>query len=156
MKDPRLILKNYGLNATRARLLILDALLRSGPVFGYNELMAACKEKIDRVTVWRTLHLFFERNLLLKAPCATGGVRYIFRGIEGKEISAKQVSRQNSHLQLICQDCGKIISVKNFELPITSLPGKFEPLYIDTIVNGTCSSCAKKGKTGLHPINSLG
>lgn len=146
MKDPKLILKNHGLHATRARLMILDALLRSGPFLDHAELMAACKEKLDRVTIWRTLHLFHERNLLLKVRSSTCGVRYIFRGVEGKKISANQVSRQNSHLQLFCQDCGKIISVNNFELPITGLPGKFEPLYIDTIVNGTCSSCAKKGK----------
>jgi Fe2+ or Zn2+ uptake regulation protein len=126
--------------------MILDALLRSGPVFDHADLMAACKGHLDRVTIWRTLHLFYEHNLLLKVPSSTGSVRYIFRGIEGKEISAKQVSRQNSHLQLICQDCGKIISVDNFELPITGLPAKFEPLYIDTIVNGKCSSCAKKKK----------
>ncbi len=144
MKDPKRILKNYGLYATHARLMILDALLRSGPVFDHAELMVACKEKLDRVTVWRTLHLFYERNLLLKVPSSTGAIRYIFRGTEGKKISAKQLSRQNSHLQLVCQDCGKIISVNNFELPITGLPGKFEPLYIDTVVNGKCSDCAKK------------
>jgi Fe2+ or Zn2+ uptake regulation protein len=146
MKDPKLILKNYGLYATSARLAILDALLRSGPVFGHAELMSACKEKLDRVTIWRTLHLFYECNLLLKVPSSTGAIRYIFRGTGGKEISAKQVSRQNSHLQLICQHCGKIISVNNFELPITRFPGKFEPTYIDTVVNGKCSSCANKGK----------
>lgn len=146
MKDPKCILKDYGLYATRARLIILDALLRSGPVFDHIELMAECKEKLDRVTVWRTLHLFYEHNLLVKVSSSNGAIRYIFRGTPSKEISAKQLSRQNSHLQLVCQDCGKVISVNNFELPITSLPGKFEPLYIDTIVNGKCSSCAKKGK----------
>jgi Fur family ferric uptake transcriptional regulator len=146
MTDPKLILKNYGLYATRARLMILDALLRSAPVFDHADLMAACKEKFNRVTIWRTLHLFYEHNLLLKVPSSNGSVRYMFRGTGGKEISAKQVSRQNSHLQLICQECGKIISFDNFELPITGLPAKFEPLYIDTIVNGKCSSCAKKTK----------
>lgn len=147
MTNPKLILKNYGLYATRARLMILDALLRSAPVFDHADLMAACKGHLDRVTIWRTLHLFYECNLLLKVPSSTGVVRYIFRGGAGKEISAKQVSGQNSHLQLICQDCGKIISVDNFELPITGLPAKFEPLYIDTVVNGKCSACAKNPKS---------
>ncbi|HEV3327024.1 MAG TPA: transcriptional repressor [Puia sp.] len=146
MTNPKLILKNYGLYATRARLMILDALLRSAPVFDHADLMAACKGHLDRVTIWRTLHLFYEHNLLLKVPSSTGSVRYIFRGAAGREISAKQVFRQNSHLQLICQDCGKIISVDNFELPIAGLPAKFEPLYIDTVVNGKCSACAKKSK----------
>ncbi len=146
MDDARTILKNYGLHATHARLLILDALLRCGPVFDHADLMAAGAEQVDRVTLWRTLHLFFDLNLLLKVPSFGGAIRYMFRGTGGKEISAKLVSRQNSHLQLICQDCGKIISFNNFKFPLSSLPAGFEPLYIDTIVNGKCSSCIKKAK----------
>jgi Fur family transcriptional regulator, ferric uptake regulator len=146
MTDPKLILKHYGLYATRARLMILAALLRAGPVFDHADLMAACKGKFDRVTIWRTLHLFYERNLLLKVPSSKGVIRYIFRGIKGKDISIEQVAEQNSHLELICSECGKTISVSDFKLPIVALPAGFEPSYIDTIVNGKCSSCAKKGK----------
>jgi|SRR5580692_10917456 Fur family ferric uptake transcriptional regulator len=144
MKDPAIILKNYGLYATRARLMILDALLRCGPVFDHADLIAACEEQLDRVTVWRTLQLFFERNLLTRAPSSGGAIRYIFRGAPGREIPAKMISRQNSHLQLICQECGKVISVDNFDLPLGRLPADFEPLYIDTVVNGKCSDCANK------------
>ena len=144
MTDPKLILKNYGLYATRARLMILDALLRSAPVFDHNDLMVACKGRLDRVTVWRTIQLFYKCKMLWKVPSSNGVIRYAFRGIKGNELSTKQLSLENSHLQLICQDCGKIISVDNFKPPLAGIPADFEPLYIDTIVNGKCSSCAKK------------
>ena len=146
MQDPKVILNNYGLYITRSRLMILEAVLRSPPVFDHTDLMAACKEKIDRVTIWRALQLFHECKMLLKVPSSDGVIRYAFRGITGKEIPARQASKQNSHLQLICQDCGKIISVDNFKFPVRVLPDEFEPLYIDMIVNGKCSSCAKKVK----------
>jgi Fe2+ or Zn2+ uptake regulation protein len=146
MQDPKVILNNYGLYITRSRLMILEAVLRSPPVFDHTDLMAACTEKIDRVTIWRALQLFYECKMLLKVPSSDGMIRYTFRGIKGKEIPAKRVSKQNSHLQMICQDCGRIIFVNNFKLPIRIFPAEFEPLYIDMIVNGKCSSCAKKVK----------
>jgi Fe2+ or Zn2+ uptake regulation protein len=146
MEDAKIILNNYGLYITRSRLMVLDAILRSAPVFDHTDLMVACKEKIDRVTIWRALQLFYECKMLLKVPSSDGVIRYAFRGITSKENPAKKVSKQNSHLQLICQDCGKIISVDNFKLPIRALPAEFEPLYIDMIVNGKCSSCAHKVK----------
>ena len=146
MEDPKLILKQYGLYATRARQMILSAALRSGPNFDHAELMAACKGKLDRVTIWRTLHLFYERNLLLKIPSSGGVIRYIFRGFGSKEISTQQTYTQNSRLELICQDCGKTISVSDFKLPLSAFPAGFEPFYTDTIVNGKCSSCASKTK----------
>src|ERR1700722_15704175 len=111
MEDPKVILDNYGLYITRSMLMILEAVLRSPPVFDHTDLMAACTEKIDRVTIWRALQLFYECKMLLKVPSSDGVIRYTFRGIKGKENSAKRISRKNSHLQLICQDCGKIILV---------------------------------------------
>jgi Fe2+ or Zn2+ uptake regulation protein len=146
MENLRLILKDYGLYITPARLTILEALFRAAPVFDHNDLVALCKEKLDRVTVWRTLHLFYERNMLWKVPTSNGVTRYTFRGIKGKEPPIKHVPKENSHLQLICQDCGKIISVNNVKLSLSGIPAGFAPLYIDTIVNGRCSSCSKKVK----------
>jgi Fe2+ or Zn2+ uptake regulation protein len=146
MEDPKVILNNYGLYITRSRLMILEAVLRSPPVFDHTDLMAACTEKIDRVTIWRALQLFYECKMLLKVPSSDGVIRYTFRGIKGRKNPAKRISGKNSHLQLICQDCGKIISVNNFKFSVGALPAEFEPLYIDMIVNGKCSSCAKKVK----------
>ena len=146
MEDLKLILHHYGLYITRSRLMILEALLRCPAIFDHTDLMAACKEKTGRVTIWRALQVFYDCKMLWKVPSSDGVIRYTFRVIKGREIPAKQVSKQNSHLQLICQDCGKIISVNNFKFPVRALPAEFEPLYIDMIVNGKCSSCAKKVK----------
>jgi Fe2+ or Zn2+ uptake regulation protein len=106
--------------------------------------MTLCKGKLNRVTVWRTLQLFYERKMLLKVPSSNGVIQYTFAGIKNKEISVKDVNKRTSHLQLICQDCGKIISIDDFKLPIAAFPAGFKPLFIDTIVNGKCSSCSKK------------
>jgi Fe2+ or Zn2+ uptake regulation protein len=147
MEDAKIILNNYGLYITRSRLMILEAVLRCPPVFDHTDLMAACKEKIDRVTIWRALQLFYDCKILLKVPSTDNVIRYAFRGIKPKGKPPKHMSRKNSHLQLICQDCGKIISVDNFKFPIGSLPVvEFEPLYIDMIINGKCSSCSNKVK----------
>lgn len=146
MEDPKIILNNYGLYVTRSRLMILEAVLQCPPVFDHTDLMAACKEKIDRVTIWRALQLFYDCKILLKVPSTDKVIRYTSRGIKPEENLPKHMTRKNSHLQMICQDCGKIISVNNFKFPIKTLPVEFEPLYIDMVVNGKCSSCANKAK----------
>lgn len=146
MEDLKLILRNYGLYATRARLLILEILLRAGPVFDHNFLMDACKEKLDRVTVWRTLHLFYAYGMLWKVPSSNGMTRYAFRGVKGIAMPVQQDPWENNHLQLICQDCGRIISVHDMKIPLAGIPADFEPLYVDMVVNGRCSSCSKKAK----------
>ena len=142
MEDLKLILHHYGLYITRSRLMILEALLRCPAIFDHTDLMAACKGKTDRVTIWRALQLFYDCKMLLKVPSSDNVIRYTFRGIKPERKSPKQTSGQNIHLQLICQDCGKTISVDNFKFPIRALPVEFEPFYID--INGRCSSCAKK------------
>src|SRR5579863_8528726 len=105
MEDLKLILKNYGLSITGPRLTILAAFPGSSRNLDHYDLMALCKGKLNRVTVWRTLQLFYERKMLLKVPSSNGVIQYTFMGIKRKEISAKDVCRKNSHLQLICQDC---------------------------------------------------
>jgi Fur family transcriptional regulator, ferric uptake regulator len=143
MQDLNLILKAHGLYITHPRLMILKAIFQRAAVFDRNDLMASCKERLDRVTIWRTLDLFYKHKILLKVPSSDGVIRYALSGTKAKEISVGQVSKQHSRLELICQDCGKIISIPDFKLALTDLPEGFEPLYIDTIVNGKCSTCAK-------------
>ena len=136
------ILKSHGLRVTGARLTVLDTFLRSCRIYDHNALLDACGGKVDRVTLYRTLHLFYEHHMLYKVPSSNGLIQYGLRGIHGGQVKGEPI-RQN-HLHLICQDCGKIISVSPYTIPPLSMPSGFQSHYVDLFVNGRCATCAPK------------
>jgi Fur family ferric uptake transcriptional regulator len=142
MENRKHILKDYGLRVTEARLTVLEAFLHSCRVFDHTALLAACGGRVDRVTLYRTLHAFHEHNILYKVPSSSGVTQYGLRGIKGH--APKDAPLGENHLHLICQGCGKIISVSPFLLPVIPLPKGFQRQYVDMIVNGKCVSCVRE------------
>ena len=143
MDEAKKILRELGLHITIPRLLVLKIFLRTSTIIDHTELMALCEKSINRITLYRTLQAFYEHHLLIKVPSSNGITKYIYRGMkEGKPAAASpELPERNVHL--ICQDCGKIISIEHFSLPRIDLPKDFEPDFIDLIVNGKCKSCSK-------------
>jgi Fur family ferric uptake transcriptional regulator len=129
------ILKAHGLKVTASRLMVLEAVLRVPGIFDHHALLDACSGNVDRVTLYRTLHLFYEHKMLYQVSAPAGAVQYGLRTIQGGP------ARYN-RLQLICQDCGRIISVDPFDPPAFRLPPGFTCLYVEMIVNGRCTACA--------------
>jgi Fur family ferric uptake transcriptional regulator len=142
MEDLKHILKDHGLRITGARLTVLETFLRSCRIYDHNALLDACGGKVDRVTLYRTLHVFYEHKMLYKVPSSNGLIQYGLRGIHGPSVKGEPV-RQN-HLHLICQDCGRIISVSPYTIPFIMIPQGFQTHYVDLIVNGKCTSCAQR------------
>jgi len=129
------ILKEHGLSITTPRLVILEIFLHTPHILDHAELMVLCKEHVNRITLYRTLHLFYEHHLLLKVPSNTGISKYLYRGL--------REDKRGGKIHLICQDCGRIISLEDVRLPPIHLPKNFEPNFMDLIVNGKCRGCSK-------------
>jgi Fur family ferric uptake transcriptional regulator len=127
------IIKAHGLRVTDARLAILDAFLRTGKVFDHHALWAACGGRVDRVTLYRTLHVFLVHRLLYKVPSATGLMQYGLCSLSGEGTG--------NHLHLVCRVCGRITSVDSFAPPAMPLPPGFRAASVDFIVGGTCKDC---------------
>ncbi|HUB60473.1 MAG TPA: transcriptional repressor [Puia sp.] len=142
METARKILKAHGLHVTTARLLILEIFLQTQNILDFNELMYLSKN-VNRITLYRTLHLLYQHHLVLKVPSNTGITKYLYRGFP--ESARRRNSSRNPErkIHLICQDCGKIISVTDVSLPPISLPKNFEASFIDLIVNGKCKECSQ-------------
>jgi Fur family ferric uptake transcriptional regulator len=140
MDNARKILKEHGLSITTPRLVILDIFLHTPNILDFNQLMYLCKENVNRITLYRTLHLFYDQHLLLKVPSTNGITKYLYRGIRDHKRGSNEPERK---IHLICQDCGRIISLDNASLPPIRLPRNFEPDFMDLIVNGKCRSCSK-------------
>jgi Fur family transcriptional regulator, ferric uptake regulator len=143
MDNARNILKEHGLSITTPRLVILDIFLHTPNILDFNQLMYLCKENVNRITLYRTLHLFYDQHLLLKVPSSNGITKYLYRGLREHKRSGKISITPERKIHLICQDCGRIISMEDASLPPIRLPKNFEPNFMDLIVNGKCRSCSK-------------
>jgi Fur family ferric uptake transcriptional regulator len=141
MDNAKNILKKCGLSITRPRLVILRIFLRTSNILSHHELMSVCDRKINRITAYRTLQALYEHHLLLKVPSSNGVTKYLYRGIQ--QPAPGSANHPEKKVHLICQDCGKIIDLKDFSLPALQLPNNFAASHIDLIINGRCTSCRK-------------
>jgi Fe2+ or Zn2+ uptake regulation protein len=135
MDNAARILKESGLHITVPRLIVLNVFLRNAHVLDHTELMSLCDKHVNRITLYRTLHVFYQHRLLIKVPTPNGITRYIYHA-----------GRQDQHtgVYLVCQDCGKIIDLKEVSIPEITLPKNFAPKFMDLIVNGKCRPCARR------------
>jgi Fur family ferric uptake transcriptional regulator len=124
------LLKQHGLRVTEARLIVLETFLRSGRIFDHHTLLAACGGRVDRVTLYRTLHVFHLHELLYKVPSATGVMQYGLRRLGS-----------GHHLHLVCGVCGKVIPIDSVAMPAMRLPPGFKAETVEMIVGGTCPEC---------------
>ena len=143
MDIARKILKEHGLSITTPRLIILDIFLHTPNILDHTELMLLCKEHVNRITLYRTLHLFYEHHLLLKVPTTNGITKYLYRGLQDQSREDKILYAPERKIHLICQNCGRIASLQNVDLPPIRLPKTFEPNFMELIINGKCRHCTK-------------
>src|SRR5579872_5714812 len=104
MDVARKILKEHGLHITTARLLILEIFLNTPHILDFNELMYLTK-RVNRITLYRTLHLLYQHHLLLKVPSTTGITKYLYRGFPEPALHRKTSRTLERKIHLICQDC---------------------------------------------------
>jgi Fur family transcriptional regulator, ferric uptake regulator len=143
MDIARKILKEHGLHITTPRLIVLEIFLHTPNILDHAELMYLCKENVNRITLYRTLHLFYQHHLLLKVPSSNGITKYLYRGLPASARKNKLSYTPERKIHLICQDCGRIISLEDANLPPVHLPKNFEPSFMDLIVNGKCRRCSR-------------
>jgi Fur family ferric uptake transcriptional regulator len=143
------LLKQNGLKVTTQRVEILEVLSsRPGKHLTVEEIYDYVKEKYPEIglaTVYRTIQLLSELNLIDKLNLDDGYVRYeINENACGK---AKQVTGHHHH-HLICLDCGSIYAVQDdlleaLEERIKESMG-FEVVDHEVKLFGHCSKCQHK------------
>lgn len=142
------ILKEKGYKFTNQRSEIYDVFLKhedshlsTEEVFEY---VSKNNPEIGIATVYRTLQLFEELNILYKISFDDGVARY--------EIKAKNAAHRHHHL--ICLDCGKVSEVKldlldSLEEEIESYEG-FKIVDHNLKFYGYCKECYKKHKGEIN------
>tara|TARA_E500000178_G_C16927379_1_gene710048 strand:- start:155 stop:949 length:795 start_codon:yes stop_codon:yes gene_type:complete len=106
--DPKEVFKNYLKNKegriTKTKFFIIDEIFKLDNHFevdNFINTVSKKSEKISRATVYRTIKQLLEAGLLQKITTKSGKVYY------------EKSSPQNEHAHLICNDCGKLLEIKD-------------------------------------------
>lgn len=136
------LLKQNGLKVTTQRVAILEVLdNRPGEHLTAEELYDKVKEKFPEIgiaTVYRTIQVLSELNLIDKLNLDDGYVRY-----EISKGSSTEVSHHHHHL--ICLDCGNVYAfqddlLETLEERIMDTMG-FQVVDHEVKLYGHCKSC---------------
>ena len=137
------VLKQKGLKVTSQRKLILkvlaDAKEEHLTAEEIHELVKKQSKDVGLATVYRTIQLFLELNLIEKLNLDDGLVRY--------EIS-KDNKKQHRHHHLICLECGSVLTFEDdllepLENKIETTLG-FRVIDHEVKLYGCCKDCMEK------------
>lgn len=134
-------LKEKGYKVTLQREKILDTVIK-------NEHKQLTSEEIYNIikndypnmgiaTIYRTMHIFEDANIVCKFDNDENGVRY----------ELIDINEKYQHPHFICKKCGEIFAVKDFNLNLIENElkknYKFEIVNYDVKVYGICPKCSK-------------
>lgn len=120
---------------TAVRTLIWRTLLKFDYVFALSDLEGLLPT-VDRSTLFRTMNLFVEKELVHTVDDGSGQQKYCLL--------------HTQHVHLTCTKCGKTICLENQEIPRVEVPEGFEVKHISYVIQGICAHCAHKLVDG-HP-----
>ncbi len=131
--------RSKGLKITRQRKQMLDAILEYQSHFHADELYEKLREQniyISRATIYRTIQLFCENNIIREA-ISYNNIRYY-----------ECCLKRKSHDHLLCIECGKIIEIKDEKLDKIKKEiyekYNFTAYNHQVLLNGICENCRRK------------
>jgi Fur family ferric uptake transcriptional regulator len=136
MATPLQILKSHRLRITDCRLVIIQEFLNKNVALSHADLEDTLNKKFDRVTIYRTLKTFLEKDLIHKVLDDSGATKYAFCS-HGEETHV----HNHEHVHFKCEKCEETTCLEDISLPKISLPKGFEKKEMNLLVQGICEKC---------------
>ena len=137
MSEPiRELLKKNHMSVTDSRLKILDLFFQTEGALAHADIEKQTIDKIDRVTIYRTLQTFEEKGIVHTIPSADNSVKYALC----KE-QCEEGHHHDNHVHFVCESCNKTTCLDDVLVPEVKLPRGFEPHQSNMVVNGLCKEC---------------
>lgn len=129
------LLTKADLKHTPVREQILELFLNSAHVLSFQDLQARSAVRLDKVTVYRTLHTFVRKGLLHEVPDAKGMQKY---GLCSDY--CPQHVHQEDHIHFSCAQCGQTFCL-DLRVVLPPLPMGYVMHGALTTVTGVCREC---------------
>lgn len=130
------LLKMNQLSITGSRKIILELFLQSDGALAHADIEKRTGEKIDRVTVYRTLQSFMEKGMIHTIPTADNSIRYALC-----RDNCSEGHHHDNHVHFFCRECSRTTCLDSVTVPDVRLPRGFRPLEKQMIVTGVCGDC---------------
>ncbi|SDL87234.1 Fur family transcriptional regulator, ferric uptake regulator [Daejeonella rubra] len=131
-KETKLISK--GVKPTAMRLLVMDVLSNQEAAISLGQLEQSF-EKVDRITLYRTLKTFENKNVIHSIDDGSGAIKYALC-VEGCECHPEDL-----HVHFHCTKCKRTYCLPEIIIPAISLPKKFVSKQINMVIKGLCGKC---------------
>ena len=91
---------------------------------------------IDKSTIFRTITLFLEHDMLHEIDDGSGSRKYCL-------CTCADAEHHVDHVHLTCNICHRTFCLKNQQVPMVNVPEGFRVQHVDYVVKGICAECAK-------------
>ncbi|MCS7076104.1 MAG: transcriptional repressor [Bacteroidia bacterium] len=135
-------LKKAGLRLTNTRKAVLAAFMESQKALSHNDLEQKLNN-CDKVTLYRTLSTFLEKDLIHKIINPDGAALFALCKHEPMH-SLKEHYQLHNHAHLTCKVCKETRCINDFEVEIPKyLLMNMQIEEVSILLQGTCSNCIK-------------
>lgn len=130
------ILKSYKLRKTPVREKVLHIFQSSKKALSHDDIEGHF-QKLDRITLYRTLKTFEERGIIHKIPNASPTPLY---AICQDECTIH--SHLDNHGHFHCEECNQTICMENLDIPNLDLPSGYTISQKHLMIEGKCAKCS--------------
>lgn len=142
MKKSGKILKQNGLSRTEVRVKVLELFLESDNALSLPDIESAF-DKLDRITLYRTLKAFETKGIIHKAIDGTNHPKYAMC-----EANCDEHNHQDNHAHFHCMKCEKTICLENVPTPNSpNIPEGYQVQETNLILSGVCTECTELKST---------
>jgi Fur family ferric uptake transcriptional regulator len=129
------LLRQHDLRPTACREEILYLFFSSPIALAHADLERNLAESHDRVTIYRTLKTFLDKEIIHKVLDDSGNLKYA--------MPKSQQTAHHSHIHFKCNICGHTNCLEDVLIPPLQLPEGYQLTEASLLVQGVCQLCNK-------------
>jgi Fur family ferric uptake transcriptional regulator len=137
--DPIDILKANSFRVTQHRCAVLEYFMKSKSALTHSDLEKKFQNEIDRVSLYRILHSFSEKQLLFKLIDSKGVVSYVY-----DRHNHSDDGHYYPHYK--CKSCNDVVELPELPKAYVDQLKKLNIDELNILAEGTCKECEKSAK----------
>lgn len=134
---PSEILEYHQLKKTNSRISIIQALQTESSPLSESDLKYILGNLYDRTTFYRNMQTLTDAGIIHRVVADNVVVKYVLNNCE------KEHQHITDHIHFYCQQCKKLICMKDLKMQTYTLPDGFKQESGDMIIRGLCNNCNK-------------